>query len=122
MNAVDVVDEVDLSDVVMDTLDGTGSAEAGKRRVHVQDAEYGGMGYSAAAYRGENGEFGGLEHSTRGDNRPVITRTTEVMIHRDNLDDSDSVTIDNHGNRGIGRARGDASVSTSSSEVHFAKS
>lgn len=121
VNGVDVVDEVDLSDVAMDSLDGSGSAEAGKRRGRVQDAEYGGMGYSAAAYRGEDDEFGELERGTRGDNRPVITRTTEVMVHRDNLDDSDSITTDNHGNRDIGRVRGDASVSTSSSEVHFAK-
>ncbi|GAB1316428.1 hypothetical protein MFIFM68171_06638 [Madurella fahalii] len=115
------VDRVDQVGVAMDTLDGAGSAVAGKRRVRVQDAEYGGIGYSASAYRGEHDDFGRIGHGVRRDNRPVITRTTEVMVHRDDLDDSDSINTDKHGNYDTGRAGGDASVSTSSSEVQFAK-
>jgi len=134
--------------IPMDTFDGTKSE--GDRRIRIQDVEVGGGGMGYNAYAHSHGDAHTHTHSgdmnmhrrglhagglggMPGDGRPIITRTTEVMIRRDDLDgDSDSVTADEnshghghglghgpgHGRRGS-RTRGD--VSTSSSEIQFAK-
>lgn len=99
---------LDKTDIPMNAFSAVRSVD-GERRIQVQD--YGNMGHHAFAQRGDHDRLGDVD----AEGRQVIKRTVEVTIHRDEVDDSDSTAGDEHGNR----VRGN--VSTSSSEVQFAK-
>ncbi|KAK3390010.1 hypothetical protein B0H63DRAFT_428568 [Podospora didyma] len=111
------VPHTDKAGIAMDTFEGDEIKKVdGERRIRLpdDDLEEGNMGYSAYVHRG--GDLGAGRGSVRVDGRPIITRTTEVVIHhRDDVDDSDSMEADEHGNRVKGLR------STSSSEIQFAK-
>jgi hypothetical protein len=104
--------KLDGTAIAMETFTGIKSVD-GDRHVHVgvQDVEY---GHNAFAHLGD----GPRNSSAVGGDGRAITRTIEVMVHREEMDDSDSVTGDEHKR---GSAGGNISRSTSSSEVQFAK-
>lgn len=96
---------VDRADVPMQTFTGIKSVDR-DGHIRLQDVEDADMGHNAFAHRGDRGDTADWE----GDGRQVITRTIEVSVHRDDPEDSDSP-------RGGARK----TVSTSSSEIQFAK-